>query len=499
MLRANTKPKAEFNIYIEWKRENEDLYSLHISLQTRQKAEELFLLMRDRWMLPVSFLDDRIILAPTADYTLPGVLCQQSTLYIVFTKDSPHAHEFYKLIQPMWHDDYIKTKLPEPMVSYLGDKVYFSKLIHTNFSIEKRIKSRNEIINYFMLLTAALEMMAYPKDIIFLINKIILTIKPTIFKTNYIDHLIDINQKFLLPQYPSDVIAIQKYKKISCNLMYSISNVKDPDNKNKHLIYLHLVCSDSNDAAILANQMQDAELNMYFQRNENEITIYPQVLYKLNGVGLQVASNTTRDNKIEFDRIGIRFNDTFKVDIFLDLVNLKECNNITHFEYHDEIGIYFPIESIPLKIDHSTDMFSNTHEENKISEKIKQVHRFINDKILNHLNKGFTTSFINMQCSLFQNLKSLFPDQYEEVNEKKYTTFHKINAVEYLKRMISIGLSVNIPVKVIVSTWLMRYENTIYQDRDGNKQISTATSDLVNELLKTFDEEECVQGMQLKF
>ena len=146
----------EDTLFIEFTKEDNAKYALHLSFHTTEKAEIVFAQIKG--MLPVERHDNRIIILPAHDANSPGVYHDSFYISIRFCQTSGHFLKLKAMGINTYQDKFISllktsldnrdqfTKLPGIHKSFYANEVVFHKLelIHPHYSLEKaRLETTN--------------------------------------------------------------------------------------------------------------------------------------------------------------------------------------------------------------------------------------------------------------------------------------------------------------------------------------------------------------------
>ena len=258
-----------FPIYMEYEKQDSSKgpnYLLHISLPGNEQAIELFSLMKNRWSLPVSLIDNRIIISEEKHFGVieyPQSYHKETHIFLAF-QDEDHAEEFHDLIASSISNDLGIL----PIMTHETGFITFHDLLHPNFSIEKRKRIYDQVVDQFLISMLASKNFSdhFPNELSLLIGLNIFNL--CFSNSNYQKRAIAITRQFKLPQ---NKIFQQLYKKIDCGISYSLSNEKDKDGNPQ--FKAHLICINENEAMLLKKNIENLGTRFVHEINHNEIII----------------------------------------------------------------------------------------------------------------------------------------------------------------------------------------------------------------------------------
>lgn len=328
-MQSNFIIREDFRFYIEYKIEDitqKNAYSLHLSLPKVAEAKELFEYLKNNSDLPLEFKEGRIIILPAKnDLVARGVYYGSDGYIRICCLNENIATLFVQLIKQSNINSSQITRLPNANHSFYETNILFQKheLIHPDFSLEKRIKTQNSLIDHYTFCYLALNDFQIPMDVI----RIIFSLTPSF------NRIIELNKQFALPHHET---FKSLFEIIDCDIEYGFSN------EILSLTNMYLVSLDKNKHKSLVYNMQNAKFCfLSFSDNHDSFITILSSGYKITKQIYNIITLETDGKKL----IGINFNCAGDKEIFLNMVNFKTSK----FYKEDDTSIYFLKDSLRKK------------------------------------------------------------------------------------------------------------------------------------------------------
>lgn len=467
-----------FEILIEYERRESNEYDdkskqykkntfLYISFESELIARAFF----SATDLDPSFADienNRIIIKPATSYNPYGVHDNNFRNVYIELPEILAAEKFCHAI--------LKSgSMPEVRVQE-DTRVCFPNLIHPDYSLEKRIKAdlsiAKHLVFYFFVLKnikftdmdSSLPNESFRYISMSILRQLVNFLDPLHFSKEYRLRQRRLTKKFGLPKLSADlkgkIIADGRIKiskiKYTTVFAYGLENIHQ----------LHFTGETVRDTHLFSLRLENAGHQCFYEnQNTNEIT-------------LSSGLATLTDQKTRARIFRVSFGSANNLDQFLDSVD-------------------FAIPGVMRDERNCALYFSESYLINKTKTEslIKNVHQFIDEKIIKNLNEGMKTTWDSFSGSFSRSLNGVYSFWCSELEMNERIAMQskgdgmintKVNFLVKLKTDISQGLLDEIPLIEILSNFRNQYEYILSLDREGLEGKDTTTIKLLDELEKQF-------------
>ena len=324
-------------IWIEFEqktgRDLKNIFLIHISFPTEKEARELFPIMTKEWLLPLTLKENRVIISSDV-IEIKSVAGQCFRINFDKNSDAKNFFDFIELARKNWD-----KSIPNIDTCFVDHFVYLGGFLHPYYSIANRKSAHDQLVNRCIFKLLELNNLGFlPEDLSLLIAMYIYNLSAS-----------DISKQFKVPQ---DLFE-QPYQKIDCDIKYSHFNQIDDGGNPQYKV--HLICSNDNDAAILAKNLEKSGIKLRYFQKKNEIVVKPlycghkkfKEIIKANSGTFSTLSKNTGETII-----GIKFKKPDEAATFNSFVNFKKnefaivkdslCFQVSGSELYDHHVYFLP-------------------------------------------------------------------------------------------------------------------------------------------------------------